>query len=188
MAQDTPSPAAPASSPDDGIPGEALAGLLAALGIGAVGYAAFRSRRRRTAPDEAYLADETLADRSLAAEPVHDEVAPPRTAPVFGTPRQAQKTEWRYGLAPIRAEDAETQVMEREPMAADDRTAVLDRMVDAAPDEANPFTSRKARRKRARLLLQQREAEAQRSAPFDWRSYSPSTKPSTPAHTPLVTA
>ena len=33
------------------------------------------------------------------------------------------------------------------------RRALIERMVDAAPDRANPFTSRKARAKRARLIL-----------------------------------
>jgi hypothetical protein len=43
------------------------------------------------------------------------------------------------------------------------RLALLDRMVAAAPDEANPFTSVKARRKRARIILQSREVAQQGS-------------------------
>lgn len=38
------------------------------------------------------------------------------------------------------------------------RDSVLERMVSAEPDQANPFTSRKARRRRARLILASREA------------------------------
>ena len=37
------------------------------------------------------------------------------------------------------------------------RDSVLERMVSAEPDQANPFTSRKARRRRARLILASRE-------------------------------
>lgn len=40
------------------------------------------------------------------------------------------------------------------PASPSEREALLDRMVAAAPDAANPFTSRKARRRRARLILQ----------------------------------
>ncbi|HQS98128.1 MAG TPA: hypothetical protein PK823_16720 [Novosphingobium sp.] len=40
------------------------------------------------------------------------------------------------------------------PASASERETLLDRMVFAAPDAANPFTSRKARRRRARLILQ----------------------------------
>ncbi|VWX53402.1 hypothetical protein [Novosphingobium sp. 9U] len=208
-AQATPAAPSPANRTDDGIPGEALAGLLALLGIGAVGYGAMRSRRRRVDTDEAYTAEEMVA-----AEPVYEEEAAPRTAPVFGTPQHVSPAAGlHYGFAPARGHASDTQVIEREPMTmapplapstkrtrpaaampasmpetADERTTMLDRMVDAEPDEANPFTSRKSRRKRARLLLQQREAEAQSTAAFDWRSYKSSTKPSAPASPPLVTA
>jgi len=40
------------------------------------------------------------------------------------------------------------------PADASERDALVNRMVAAAPDTANPFTSRKARRRRARLILQ----------------------------------
>lgn len=56
-----------------------------------------------------------------------------------------------------------------QPVIADDgnREAAIARMVAAAPDAANPFTSRKARRRRARLILQSeaaRRAAAERTA------------------------
>ncbi len=37
---------------------------------------------------------------------------------------------------------------------ADERADLIDRMVDSPPDAINPFTSRKARRRRARLIVQ----------------------------------
>lgn len=40
------------------------------------------------------------------------------------------------------------------PASADERAELIERMVAAAPDDANPFTSRKARRRRARLIMQ----------------------------------
>ena len=57
--------------------------------------------------------------------------------------------------------------------AIGDRDALIEEMVAAQPDEANPFTSYKARAKRARIILAARElAESEAAAqPFDWRSY-----------------
>jgi hypothetical protein len=49
-------------------------------------------------------------------------------------------------------------------------------MVDAPPDAANPFTTRKARMHRARLILQSRKQALRDQAveTFDWRTYRPS--------------
>lgn len=187
----------------DGIPGEAIAGVLAALGLGAIGFAALRSRRRR----EDYVDDEPALEAAAAAPALarDPEVAPP-----------AQPVGYAVEAAPA-ATIRDTQVMDRPPVMAapvmselrrertsttaapaipaeelsfDERTQLLDRMVEAEPDEANPFVSRKARRKRARLLLQRAEYQQHQKAdaPFDWRDYRPSTKPTTPASPPLVTA
>jgi hypothetical protein len=56
------------------------------------------------------------------------------------------------------------------------REALLKRMVDAPPDAANPFTTRKARMHRARLILQTRKQALldQAVETFDWRTYRPS--------------
>jgi hypothetical protein len=40
------------------------------------------------------------------------------------------------------------------PESYEEREALFRRMVDARPDRANPFTDRKARMKRARLIMQ----------------------------------
>ncbi|NLR69575.1 hypothetical protein HGI47_01625 [Novosphingobium sp. ERN07] len=40
------------------------------------------------------------------------------------------------------------------PAGAREREALIERMVASAPDASNPFTSRKARRRRARLIMQ----------------------------------
>lgn len=54
---------------------------------------------------------------------------------------------------------------------ADERAELIDRMVASPPDERNPFTSAKARRRRARLIVQSMGREAgtpapSRAAPF----------------------
>lgn len=59
-------------------------------------------------------------------------------------------------------------VMANTPTAttADERAELIDRMVASPPDARNPFTSPKARRRRARLIVQSMDREAQPSAPL----------------------
>ena len=56
-----------------------------------------------------------------------------------------------------------------------ERQALIERMVAAAPDAANPFHSRKTRRKRARIILASAEHRQRQTAtePFDFRNYAP---------------
>ncbi|KTR85315.1 hypothetical protein NS277_00110 [Novosphingobium barchaimii] len=170
----------PATPAQDGIPGVAIAGLLGLLGIGAAGFAATRSRRRRVETDEQIAAEPTFVATERAEAP-REEAAPAHVADPVATAR-ANRTFATPTAAPA---------MTRAPANAEERAAMLERMVDAAPDEANPFTSRQARRKRARLILQRLEAEGHREAPFDFRSYQSLTaKPAAtaPVKSPLVTA
>jgi hypothetical protein len=217
--------ATPAPAQDrggDGLPGEAIAGLLAALGLGAVGYAMMRSRRRRDEDEVAY----DTAIEPVAAEPpafapeARSDVAEPapRTASVFGATGIAGDRQVQYGFARSSVQaPADGELLEREPMvlatpvapaaapnrkapaplagsigdmSAEERTRLIDEMVEAEPDEANPFIARPARRKRARLILQRMEHEQRQNsnAPFDWRTYRPTTEPTEPASPPLVTA
>lgn len=71
--------------------------------------------------------------------------------PVVNRPATRPMVERRVGserpAAPVLTNSAP-------PASADDRAELMERMVVAAPDEANPFTSRKARRRRARLIIQ----------------------------------
>lgn len=64
---------------------------------------------------------------------------------------------------------------ERQFAAGTDRQALIESMVAAPPDAANPFTTAKARRRRAKLILQAREARQQNHSdtPFDYRTYRP---------------
>jgi hypothetical protein len=66
--------------------------------------------------------------------------------------------------------------------AGDAREALIQEMVAAEPDDANPFRTRKARRRRARTLLAQRDAELHQAAtqPFDWRRFEPSRSDAPP--------
>ncbi len=67
----------------------------------------------------------------------------PATRPMAERPIQTE----RPMAAPVIATGAA-------PASADDRAALIDRMVAAQPDTSNPFTSAKARRRRARLIVQ----------------------------------
>lgn len=143
----------------------AVAGLLAALGLGAAGIAATRARRRRNA---------TMEDRA------------PEVVPIVATP-PAEPARFPEGLrhaaqAPVRTAEPVARSAASMPDGAvptgEARQALIDRMVAQAPDAENPFTSIKSRRKRARLILQAREARqaADASQPFDWRTYKPSDR------------
>ncbi|MET1757023.1 hypothetical protein ABVV53_16400 [Novosphingobium sp. RD2P27] len=166
------SEATPTTNERSGIPDEAMAGLLAALGLGAAGYAAMRSRRRRNG------AEVDRADNGVAAAAAETRSTAPLLAPAPAVVAPATRSQPHWGSAPPQAVAA----------TSDERSRVLEHMVAAEPDAANPFTSRKARRRRARLLLQAREAEAhQNAARFDWRTYR-SASTSTSAVPPLVTA
>ena len=144
----------------------AEAGLIALLALGSLAGAGFvvaRSRRKRDEDDVA----ETTADHM---ETDRTGIAP---AVQLATPERV-------------GEKHPEPVSERFTMptgqvsTGTEREALLERMIAAAPDEANPFTSWRSRRKRARLILQHRAhlQRTQGAEPFDWRTYR-SAKPAT---------
>lgn len=157
-----------------GVPDEAilaLAGLLAAGGV--AGFLAARPARRRK--DEF---DEASAPRAVEAGIVPEDDPATSIPEALAVPLDAEPATRPEGRAPrpARIED-ETFVMPVGPVPwGKARGNLIRRMIAAPPDAANPFTSTKARRRRARIILQSREAslreESQR--PFDWRTYTPS--------------
>lgn len=68
------------------------------------------------------------------------------------------------------------------PAGAREREALIERMVAAAPDASNPFTSRKARRRRARLIMQSMP-EAAMSQPGAVPARAETIRP---AHAPMT--
>lgn len=157
---------APVAQADDGLSGEEIGflALLAAIGAGGIALLV-KGKRRRRADGEADVRDYADAP-APAAQPVYE-------APVLHTPvqtamdRSAQPAVVR-SVAPVATGPVP---------AGEARHALLDSMTDAEPDEANPFTSKKARRRRARLILQAQEAEhGTDTRAFDWRTYEPSTR------------
>lgn len=125
-------------------------------------------RRRRDNREDDFV------DTYSASDPTPAAMADPMALPANPPARLGPSTETlASGPIPIR----------------EDRRDLLETMVAAPPDEENPFTSRKARIRRARLILQHREHLQTQGKPFDWRTYRPTTRPSTPSPSePLVDA
>ena len=182
----------------------ALAGAigLATLGIAAL-FGRQRARQEDIGRDEVTLHD-TSREAVATPQPVVQTslrpaspapVAPPTPAPAaarmpaMDTPKpspfqaEAESAEsagaWPLG-APVltQAKPAAAAAIPSGPvLTGPERQAVLDRMADAEPDDANPFRTRKARLRRARRMLQAQEYALRQKAvePFDWRRYEPSS-------------
>jgi len=189
---------APAASTTDTVlnPTADLAALLLVLIVGSGAYLAIRARRRRRDDDvydleaaEAY--DDPQA--ALAANEPTGGLVPEAPLPAFATVEDVA------GEPVVRQPEPATVPAPERPSATLDepvpqsraaRDALLEEMVAAPPDADNPFTSRKARMRRARIILQSREVDQREHAtqPFDWRTYKPSTSAPAPATPPRVTA
>lgn len=176
---DTSADAAPAdNATSDLLP---IVGILAALGLG--GLAIFATRRRRRDLDE--VEPVIVAHEPVPVRPAAVAAPAPLAAAATAATAAAQP-------APVRLQQSvqQSRPMWQEPRRAaasattqqsfDNRQALLDRMVAAAPDANNPFTSGKARRRRARLMLQsmdnQRWDDAQLEPGFDWREQARATR------------
>ena len=157
------------TSNSNNFPMEGALGLLAALSVAAAGIFVMMRRRRDS--------DEELSD--FAETYPHPEPGPAALADPMTLPANPPT---RLGPSP------EALVAGPVPIG-EDRLELLEVMVAAAPNEANPFTSRKARMRRARLILQHREHLQMQGKPFDWRTYRPTTRSSAPTPSePLVDA
>lgn len=126
--------------------------------IGLIGYA---FTRRREEDEDVTQPYETLA---YEAPPEPVEAAPVMAAPVMETPAPVPTTASVLPAGPVPTGEA--------------RAALLEKMVAAPPDDANPFTTAKARMRRARMILNTRNQAIRDSATetFDWRTYKPSLR------------
>ncbi|RZJ97667.1 MAG: hypothetical protein EOO76_18435 [Novosphingobium sp.] len=182
------------------------AALLLALGLG--GYAATRRRRRVEERDEAVVAPPLTAyaepaPRPVAVQPVSAPtggLAPEAPLPAFATvaettavPLATRRAIGEEELVPATHPATSRSAAGLDgpvPQSREERDTLLASMVSAAPDASNPFTSRKARLRRARIILQSREIDERDGVnkPFDWRTYKSSTSNPAPATPPRVTA
>lgn len=134
-----PAQVATADHIDEGL----LAGLLGAAGIALVGGVAFASSRRRRTRASAKLHDTVVA---YSERPAHDQ-------PVVAAPVAASSLAAHRQPEPSHANGDPVPLPDRLPATVEERVALIDRLAAAKPDRANPFTSRKARVKRARMIV-----------------------------------
>jgi hypothetical protein len=153
-----------------------IAGLLAALGIAGAGAMAMaRRRRRRVIQEEGASYAVAPAASPVASRPADATTRPPayQAEPEFvrapAAPRIAEPA------SSVRAAPRTMPMGRGVPADPELRRALIEEMVAAEPDDANPFHTRKARRRRARILLQEREAAATQNDAFDWRTYRPTS-------------
>ncbi|MDE1918439.1 MAG: hypothetical protein KGJ57_17020 [Sphingomonadales bacterium] len=127
-----------------------------------IGLVAFAATRRKDEDEVDEVETPVLAETPPAAEPeMVPEVAPAPAATLAPQPAATTKaTVLPAGPVPTGAA----------------REALLKRMVEAEPDEANPFITHKARMRRARMILAARKQalHEQATETFDWRTYKPS--------------
>ncbi|AKH41975.1 outer membrane biosynthesis protein TonB [Altererythrobacter atlanticus] len=189
-AADEPVAAEPVAAADEGVSDEALVtilGLLLALGVGVWGVTALqRSRRRKIhkmAVDSGVkqTRPEPVQPVATPVQPVADEeperdirewAQPAALKPVTASaaPRADSARANSGGLANAGAAIALPRTM---PASFEERDALIKRMIAARPDRANPFTSPKARRRRARLILQSLDRSFETRAPWiDLSQYS----------------
>ena len=121
--------------------------LVALLGLVLAVFAFAYLRRRRAAIVHADPRARVETERrDLSARPVATVAEPfPLAEPV---PEMAAPTRT------LRNNGAAVPLPARLPESYEERSALLQRMIEAKPDRANPFTDRKARMRRARLILQ----------------------------------
>lgn len=126
-----------------------LALLLGLFGLGGAGLAGFlllRSRSRRRADEVPVIERPLIADRAPSVKPVGAEP----TDGQFDLPPLGQAS--RFPVAS--SEGVAVELPPELPASRAERGRLLQRMIAAKPDRANPFASPKARAKRARLILQ----------------------------------
>ena len=112
-------------------------GLLAALGLG--GLALAMTRRRRAGRAAVYTDAPVVADTPDAVRPAPAPIARRSPTPQWTSPAA-------FALPAVVPEDIQA------------RNALIERMVAAKPDAANPFKARKSRTRRARQILSDRLA------------------------------
>lgn len=135
------------AAPDNSTNELALAGLLGALGLAAVGGVAFlASRRRRRDADG--LGDETTAYAPVETEEVVER--PVATTAIPNTAAYAAPVAMRSSAASTDPVALPSDI----PATYAERDALLKDLVAAEPDRANPFRSPSARARRAKLIIQ----------------------------------
>jgi hypothetical protein len=140
----------------DGTDEALVAGMLGALGLAAVGGVAYAaSRRRRRARHETTVAHEPVAAMAVSAE---RPMAAPPAAPVaqrtVTDPVAQSNVTMDRAISAPRVSGDPVPLPAEVPQTFEERDALLKELVAAKPDRANPFTSVRARARRAKLIMQ----------------------------------
>jgi len=135
-----------------------IATVLAALAVFGLALWGFVAIGRRKRADERFAIP--VVERPIVAEP-QALAAVPVERPRVPTPAPSMA----HGGASV-------PLPRRLPDTFEERDALLKRMIDARPDRANPFTNRRARLRRARLILQSLDRDfADRKSWIDFSQY-----------------
>ena len=137
---------------DNGTEEAVFAGIVGALGLAAVGGVALAATRRRRRRNRQEQDDVEIANESIAFEPAF--VTAPERAPVepaYAAPNAAG-TEPALAATPTSGD--RVALPAAMPETFEERDALLKDLVAADPDRANPFTSPRARARRAKLIMQ----------------------------------
>ena len=157
-----------AQSDRPGIAGTMGLLALALLALIIAGLAFVFIRRRSPVATQVV---ETPATTTTLAEPL-----PPAEAVAASEPAvAATPTPIRRDTAPVRgalpSAGASVDLPAKQPETYEERSALLDRMVNAKPDKANPFTDRRQRLHRARLIIQSLGVTFEREPRIDLSQY-----------------
>lgn len=153
-----------------------LAGLIGAVGIALLGLILLYARRRKPTPTKAKRAGLPEA-RDSQPQPKDKTVAPAAVVEAETPERDADDPLpfWRVERAAVptsgRATGAATPLPSKKPETVDERKALIDQIARARPDRANPFTSMKARRRRARLIVQSLDDTFEHGSKIDFSQY-----------------
>jgi hypothetical protein len=126
--------------------GLVLLGLLA-LAVLAVGLLFFRRRH----PVVTETVENPLMTRPVAEPPIAEPAAP---AAPMAPPTMLHRRDPSPIAGALPSEGAAVDLPAKAPESYEERNALFERMVNARPDKANPFTDRRQRMKRTRLIMQ----------------------------------
>ena len=148
--------------------GVVLLGLLA-LAILAAGLLFLRRRHPVVTDTVEYpLATTPGVDDPIVEKPIAEPVAP---AMPMAAPTMIRRRDLNPVAGALPSNGAAVDLPAKLPETHEERTALFERMVDARPDKANPFTDRHARMGRARLIMQSLGVTFDREPRIDFSQY-----------------
>ena len=110
--------------------------------------------------------------RTVAEEPIAETpVAEPIVETPMAAPTMLRRREPNPVAGALPSDGAAVDLPAKAPENYEERSALLERMVAARPDRANPFTDHRARLHRARLILQSLGVTFDREPRIDLSQY-----------------